>query len=414
MNYKENYIKKNFAKQTYISYLISLLSTTQSKKVLPANHELYDVEEIINNSETRITISDDCSTIELSNSFRSVEGLEESLGENDYLFNPNNFKMLSILGSGSYGIVFLAEYETQIYAVKKLSKHKINKIEMEKIMSEKQSLMLLTNHPFILNLYGTCQTNNDLYFVTEAIEFGDLFNAIHVENNITPEACVFYIACIILSINFIHSKNIVYRDLKPENIMIGSNGYPKIIDFGLAKQLPYMKMCNDGIMRKYTKCYTLCGTNEYLAPETILKDGYDGAVDIWAIGILLYEMIFKITPFVDESGYVPKLFENIILSSKYGFHISKKINKKTDGTNNASNLIKKLLSGNKNERIGDSEPSTLLNHPYFSSKYKNADDLYNQTIEPPILQPQFMGHSIKKQKNIKEYLGDQDIFKEFF
>ena len=160
---------------------------------------------------------------------------------------------------------------------------------MEQIILEKSLLMQLDS-PFILRFYGPSQTNNELYFVTELLEHGDLFHAIYNEHNLTHEACVFYTASIILGIDYIHSKNIVYRDLKPENIMIGSNGYPKIIDFGLGRQLPYTKIEN-GKMRSYSQCYTLCGTPEYFSPELILENGYDYSVDVWAMGVLLYEMI---------------------------------------------------------------------------------------------------------------------------
>src|SRR5690349_17473443 len=88
----------------------------------------------------------------------------------------------------------------------------------------------------------------------------------------------FYFACIILGIEAMHSKEIVYRDLKPENLLIsGVNGYCKLADFGLAK--------------KTLRTFTFCGTPDYMAPETLLNKGHGLAVDFWASGILLYEMI---------------------------------------------------------------------------------------------------------------------------
>ena len=299
------------------------------------------------------------------------------------------------------------------------------------------------NDPFLLHLYGTCQTKNELYFVMEVLDRGDLYNVIYNGDRLSHEMCVFYGACIIHGLNFIHNKNIVYRDLKPENIMIGSNGYPRIVDFGLAKQLPYMKMSENNIMRKYTKCYTLCGTPEYVAPEIIMGKGYDTLVDIWAFGVLLYEMIFKITPFIhvsddnndindvndvndvnnindeinDEVNYnndITKIFTNIIISCKNGIILSKKIDKKTDVTKNARNLITQLLNGDKNKRIGYKNiPLNLLNHPYFLSTSINFDDLYNQKVLPLLLQPEFIGRDISTAKNIEEYNGNQDIFKNF-
>lgn len=283
-------------------------------------------------------------------------------------------------------------------------------------MMEKNLLMEMID-PFILRLFGTCQTNNELYFVTEALEHGDLFTAIYDGERLPHEACVFYGAGVILGLDFIHSKNIVYRDLKPENIMIAPNGYPKIIDFGLAKKVPYIKTEN-GVERVYTKCYTLCGTPEYVAPELILSKPYNGFVDIWALGVLLYEMIFRVTPFsepVKNGDYVTKIFTNVVLSKKNGIILSTKIDKKTDGTSNARNLITQLLNGEPDERLGKSKrPESLLNHPYFLSTAINKNELYKQTIPAPIVQPQYVGRDIEPDMDIvEEYTGDQVIFKNF-
>jgi len=414
----ETNIKVKFAGQKYILHVLKLLSLTKPNKVLPVDKELYDIEHKINNCKTEFTDdNDDCSTLALTSnpsSFSSTESAEEYFS-NKSTFNPKNFTMISMLGSGTFGKVYLSTYENQFYAIKTLPKNKIDKKEMEQIILEKSLLMQLDS-PFILRFYGTSQTNNELYFVTELLEHGDLFHAIYNEHNLTHEACVFYTASIILGIDYIHSKNIVYRDLKPENIMIGSNGYPKIIDFGLGRQLPYTKIEN-GKMRSYSQCYTLCGTPEYFSPELILENGYDYSVDVWAVGVLLYEMIFQKTPFYPETedeNNLTKLFTNIIICGKNGISISKKLDKKTDGTANARNLISQLLSGDKIKRLGGNKrPSVLLNHPYFLSTNIDEDVLYNQSIQAPIIQPQFIGKDITTEKDVEEYHGDHEIFAGF-
>ena len=414
-----NNIKAKFVKTNYISKVIKLLKLTNPNKILPIENELIYIEDKINNCIKEFTDSGESSTVALSSnpsSFSSNESAEEYFSKNEYQFNADKFKMLSLLGSGSFGSVFLGKCENYTYAIKKIPKHKICKEEIEQIMLEKEILMQM-NSPFVLSLYGTCQTNNELWFITEVLDCGDLFTAIYDGEKLSHKTCVFYSSCIILGLDFIHSKNIVYRDLKPENIMIGSNGYPKIIDFGLAKQLPYTKN-EDGIMRSYTKCYTLCGTPEYLAPELIMKCGYDSSIDLWAFGVMLYEMICKVTPFIDnENGsddYIEKIFINIIHCSKNGIILSKKLERKTDGTSNANDLITQLLSGDKKKRLGKyNKPVNLLNHPYFLSASINAEDLYNQTIEPPLFQPIHIGKPIEMAKIIEEYNGDQDIFNEF-
>ena len=414
---EQNVIVK-FANHNYINNILKLLRLSSPNTVLPVESELYELEDKINNCKTAFTDSDDNSTVALTSnpsSFASNESAEDYYSTNTYTFTPNKFKMVSVLGTGSFGTVFLAEYDNTHYAIKKLPKSKINKDEIEQVMLEKQILMSLSN-PFILQLYGTYQTTDELCFITEVLEHGDLYSAIYDGDKLSHEACVFYSIGILLGIDYIHSNNITYRDLKPENIMITENGYPKIIDFGLARQLPYSRVTSTGEIRNYSMCHTLCGTPEYVAPEIILSKSYDYAVDLWSFGVLLYEMICRKTPFsgmVDKTDYITKLFTNITTCGRNGISISIRVDKKADGTSNARDLITQLLSGDKAQRYGmnNNKPSDLLKHPYFSCTAMN--DIYNQTMEAPILQPQYIGSDISSAKKVKEFIGDQEIFSEF-
>ena len=85
-------------------------------------------------------------------------------------------------------------------------------------------------------------------------------------------------------------KGIVHRDLKLENILLDTDGYLKIIDYGLAKMLDENQQAT-----------TFCGTPEYLAPEMISETGHDKAVDWWALGIIMYEMLIGVTPFFNRN-----------------------------------------------------------------------------------------------------------------
>jgi len=409
----DNKIIAKFAKQNYISHIINLIKLITPNKVVPVQSDFYDIEDKINKCTDLFIDNDECSTVGLSSnpsSFSSDISAEEL-----FSFDESRFNILSVLGSGSFGKVFLAECETKLYAIKKLPKNRISKDEMAQVLLEKQILTAMEN-PFVLRLYGTYQTKNELCFVSEVVENGDLFNAIYNGDRLTHQSCVFYGACIVLALDFIHSKNVVYRDLKPENIMIGSNGYPKIIDFGLAKQLPYSKIEN-GDVRTFTKCITLCGTPEYVAPEMILRKEYDGSVDIWALGVILYEMICRTTPFVDnkkDSDIIVRLFTNIVLAFKNGIDMSNKIDKRTDGTDKARTLMIQLLSGNTTQRLGtNNRPSILLQHPYFTSTSIKCCDLYNQSIPAPILQNKFVGTDIENENYVEEYSGSNEIFIDF-
>ena len=100
----------------------------------------------------------------------------------------------------------------------------------------------------------------------------------------------FYAAQIVIGIGKLHENGVIHRDLKLENIMVSANGYLKIVDFGLAKMLGPEEVAN-----------SFCGTAEYFAPEMINKTGHDFTVDWWAVGILIFEMLFGTTPFFSRN-----------------------------------------------------------------------------------------------------------------
>ena len=114
---------------------------------------------------------------------------------------------------------------------------------------------------------------------------------------ITEQESVWYASQLVLALQFLHSKKVVYRDLKPENIMVKKNGYLKLIDFGLGKKL------------KEDRTFTLCGTPQYMAPEALDQKGYGTSVDFWSLGILVYEMLTGQTPFDAEDPF--QVFQNI-------------------------------------------------------------------------------------------------------
>lgn len=123
--------------------------------------------------------------------------------------------------------------------------------------------MAKLKHPFILGLEAVSQDKRIVYMFTEYMVCGDLMNAVHKFTQLSTSHARFYTAQIILALEYLHFKDMVYRDLKPENVLLQESGYLKLADFGFVKK-----------MYKWERTYTLCGTPEYMAPEIITSKGY--------------------------------------------------------------------------------------------------------------------------------------------
>ena len=226
--------------------------------------------------------------------------------------------------------------------------------------------MVRINSPFIVNIKSAFQDNNNLYLVSEFMQGGDMFFHMHDNqtNIFSLEKTKFYVIELILALDSLHKNNMVYRDLKPENILLDSKGHIKLTDFGLSKIL------EDG----EDKAYTLCGTPQYLAPEVLLRKGYDKAVDWWSLGCIMYEMLTGKLPFPFKRG--------VKLSIKT---YEKKINFPSKITENAKDLIQKLLVINPNDRLGSGADGSenIKKHPFFEEV--DWDSAFEKQLDPPFV-----------------------------
>mmetsp|Transcript_39656 Transcript_39656/g.51136 ORF Transcript_39656/g.51136 Transcript_39656/m.51136 type:complete len:1011 (-) Transcript_39656:146-3178(-) len=239
----------------------------------------------------------------------------------------DNLRNLGDVGHGTFGTVYVLEdvVDGDKYALKLIDiagKKNMKKHEF-RIKSEIEVLSQLSS-PYISKFYSHAVRNTCYFLLMEFVSSGDMKDLIYPIDpkkrfiqrkkildgemaGMPHQAAKFYIAAIALPLVYLHRRGIAYRDLKPENIVIDRVGYPKLIDFGLSKRID----------ETAGKTFTLCGTAEYMAPETILGDGHNQAVDWWALGVLLYEMIVGITPYIKRG--VPReqqdqmdIFERII------------------------------------------------------------------------------------------------------
>ncbi|KAF1788513.1 Cyclic nucleotide-binding-like [Phytophthora cactorum] len=329
-----------------------------------------------------------CQRLKVSSLARPV--LRVNMGEQGRIksctLTLDDIQVAGVLGEGSFGKVVMVHAlvdgaEEQPMALKIMAKsHIIESDQQVQVMREKQVLMTIPKHPFIVDLYATYQDANNLYMLMELVQGGELFTLLHNEEFIetVDESSVrFYSANAVLGLQHMHRYDFAYRDLKPENLLISREGYLKFVDFGFAKKIPFTVVNSDGAEEVHSRTFTLCGTLEYLAPEFVLNTGHDIAVDYWALGILIYEMLVGYTPFGTGDGDTTQLFRNIAMirtganSVDFPFHLQ-------ENCPHACDLVRRLLQGIN----GDQE---LRQHPWFSRI--EWDKLYSMKLEPPYLPP---------------------------
>lgn len=290
----------------------------------------------------------------------------------------DDVKRLRTIGTGSFGRVYLVRHKEtrKYYALKKMAiKKVVSTRQTDHVHSEKQILSALS-HPFIVKMFGADSDDFNLYMLFEYIAGGELFTYLRNAKRFTNGTCRFYACEVILALEYLHSKSIVYRDLKPENLMLSEKGHIKLTDFGFAK-----------VVSGWT--YTLCGTPEYLAPEVIEDNGYDKAVDWWSLGILIYEMLVGMPPFQGDT--LTEIYDEI-MSGRARFL------KKMDFF--AKDLIKKLLQVDQMKRLGNllGGVEDIKEHKWFMDV--SWDDALEMKIVPPII-PKL--HSKGDTSNFNEY-----------
>lgn len=252
--------------------------------------------------------------------------IHDSSDINSTRLDKDQFIFLKQLGTGQYSKVYLVKKieSGELFAMKVLCKKYIDhKRQKFYTISEKNILMKL-NSPFIVKLKYSFQDLRNLYIVMEFVEGGELIQHIKKQGGFSEEIIKFYIAELILAVEYLHRNGIIYRDLKPENVLIGEDGHIKLTDFGNSKT---------DIDDINSTAYTMCGTTKYLAPEIIKSQGYNKAVDYWSLGVLSYEMITGISPFDSDNKEV--VYKKIL---------SKELNLKGLLSFMASDVIDKLLT----------------------------------------------------------------------
>ena len=203
------------------------------------------------------------------------------------------YKVIQLLGEGSFGKAYLCEKESsdRKYVIKQIITEGMNQKEKNDVYNEAKILGKLDHQNIIkfIEFFESPKPKPALNIVTEYADGGDLSEKIKLQNNkpFNESEILDYFTQICLALKHIHEKKIIHRDLKSGNIFLMKNGLVKLGDFGISK----------GFERTMEKAKTMVGTPYYLSPEILESKPYDAKSDIWALGVLLYEMMTFKMPF---------------------------------------------------------------------------------------------------------------------
>ncbi|POM78742.1 AGC protein Kinase [Phytophthora palmivora] len=297
------------------------------------------------------------------------------------------YEPLKVIGRGGFGHVMVARHvpSGSLVAIKTLSKRAIaTQNQIQHSRAEKTVLTRCRDHPFIVKIHACFQTIDHLHIVLDYCPGGELFFHLSQRGHFTEPVAAFYLAEILLALEHLHEHDIIYRDLKPENILLDQQGHVRLADFGLSKP---------GI-DDWTLAMTFCGSKDYIAPEVLAlcersasassptSRGYGKAVDFWALGCMLFEMLTGQPPFYDATSRT-QLYEMIMDGAVfYPPYIS----------DTARDLMQCLLRTDPRERLGARRASgggatAVKQHPFFVKHHIDWAKLLSRTLRTPPLRP---------------------------
>ncbi|CAK58167.1 unnamed protein product (macronuclear) [Paramecium tetraurelia] len=260
---------------------------------------------------------------------------------------PQQFRVLGLIGKGSFGKVYLVQKNKKYYAMKVLLKNMIFEQNICRYAITERNVLSVTSHPFIVKLRYAFQTGDKLFMILDYYPGGDLGMVLNKIKRFPEELVKLYACEIILALEDLHKRNIIFRDLKPDNILLDAEGHVLLTDFGLSKE---------GIPLSNQGAKSFCGSVAYLAPEMIKRQGHGKAVDWYLLGVVMYELLSGLPPYYTNDREA--LFYNIENASlKIPQFISIE----------CRNLLRSLLERNPSRRLGSGQGDSMeiRGHPYF-------------------------------------------------
>ena len=287
------------------------------------------------------------------------------------------------IGKGGFGEVWKVNHKktNDLYVIKVLDKSKLKIQNLIKQLNLEIEIMYKVHHPHIMQLINHFEDDDNFFMIMPYASRGQLYNLIKKNTKLDQKMTAQFLRETISAVKYLHEHNIIHRDIKPENILLDKNYRVKLSDFG------WSNFCKPDEKRK-----TYCGTPEYLSPEMAKKLPHDYRVDIWSLGVLLFECLAGYPPFSGQNE--GELLRNIK---------QLKIHWPIDFPPLAKNLVLKILKVNPEERPSLDE---ILKHSWFTHNPMMRPLLINKfTNERKILESHLVNYG-PKDEEVKEKLDD--------
>ncbi|CAD8047312.1 unnamed protein product [Paramecium primaurelia] len=339
------------------SYSCKNLINVNKQSSSPNNRTQQDIKQERLNKINSTHSSKQQLTTTVSTNSDSIKNKE------DDKIGPQQFQVIGLIGKGSFGEVYLVQKSNQLYAMKVLHKNRIMKHNLTRYALTERNVLSITSHPFIVKLRFAFQTQDKLFMILDYCPGGDLGEVLQKQKRLPENIVKNYLCEIVLALEDLHKRDIIFRDLKPDNIVLDSEGHALLTDFGLSKE---------GILEPNTGARSFCGSVAYLAPEMLKRSGHGKAVDWYLLGVVMYELLVGLPPYYANNR--EELFYNIENAQlKIPSYISLE----------ARNLLKALLQRNPAKRLGSGKGDSeeIKAHQYFQDV--DWETVFNRELPLP-------------------------------
>jgi len=277
------------------------------------------------------------------------------------------FTFLHPIGKGAFGTVWKVQDPAtkQFFALKEMNKARILLKKCAAAVMNERKLLAGLRHGFIVNMHMAFQDRESLYLGMDYMTGGDLRFHMGKRRRFGEKQGRFLVAGVVLGLEYIHSLNVMHRDIKPENLVLDAQGYIRITDFGIAKTV------------QQSTGLDLSGTPGYMAPETICRQSHGFAVDYYALGVILYEMMMERRPYVGKSRR--EIMEAIL--SKQVQIDGKEV--PAGWSQSAVDLCNSLLQRKQKVRLGYNGSEEVQSHPWFQGF--DWASMRNKTLRSPFI-----------------------------